>query len=302
MGNCTANIRRDLLRVTRLGTGSVNKDRDEDADDDAVASEAPDIVNWKPAGFDKHTTGAGKSPNDNVGKAPSNVEPPEHQEKAARVSNDYRAFRVICKVAKRSPIDLVVRPYETVGVIKRRLHQEHNLAAPEDMELLFHDATAPTEHSVELDDDGALVTTVGAVEGTVLRLVEHTTDEQRLARRRKLAGTPRRQKLDRIQELARHVKQGELFSPHLGKEDVLNRTVPLGVGMAPVPDDAALNQEGNGEVVRARKLSRSHEECEVRDAEPAAAEAESAEFVQKGTLSKSASAKPITGHFMGRRY
>ena len=99
-------VLQDLLRVTRLGTGSVNKDRrDAEDEDDASAVDASEVVDWKPAGFKTDTaTGA-----------------VQKEEKAARGPNDYRAFTVVCKVAKRPPIDLVVRPYETIDVIKRSL-------------------------------------------------------------------------------------------------------------------------------------------------------------------------------------
>jgi len=315
MGNCTSNIRRDLLRVTRLGTGSVNKDRhDAEDEDDASAVDALEVVDWKPAGFKTDTA---------TGSAEFAV---QKEEKAARGPNDYRAFTVVCKVAKRPPIDLVVRPYETIDVIKRRLHLEHNLAPPEDLELLMQDQnnTAESDSWSELIEEEARIVNMGAVEGTVIRLVEHTSDEERLARQRKQAETPRRKKLERIQEIASHVQQGELFSPHMGREDVLNRTVPLVVGSATVPADEVLEQNGNTEVVRARKLSNAHEseaaegeqeqtpeselqtETEVEalpEPEPEPEPEPMPKMKQTGQESTLPSrAKPSPGHFMGKRY
>lgn len=113
----------------------------------------------------------------------------------------YRAFKLTVRPTAGMPLQLVVRPFETIDQVKRRLFTEHRRARPENQQLTTRDGQGLW---IELDDPGSTIAQYGIARGDMLRLVENRS-EQYESRLRKLESLDeeKKEKMDRLAQLVR---------------------------------------------------------------------------------------------------
>eukprot|EP00658_Telonema_sp_P-2_P055274 TRINITY_DN43946_c0_g1_i1.p1 TRINITY_DN43946_c0_g1~~TRINITY_DN43946_c0_g1_i1.p1 ORF type:complete len:192 (+),score=34.01 TRINITY_DN43946_c0_g1_i1:198-773(+) len=86
----------------------------------------------------------------------------------------YRAFKVTVRLEGEMPLELVVRPFETVGELKRRLYIKHKRARPENQTVVMRNKEGCWE---KLKEDAATVGELGIRRADMLRLDENKSAE-----------------------------------------------------------------------------------------------------------------------------